>query len=194
MQISTSISDGVLAIATAWAVWRLLRARHAGAALCMAIIAAAASLGSMRFAGVIELVDAHAQLSHYAALVAFPVFGWLLLRTQMRGGVVSIWEFLVATVLFTALSLWSGVDRYASWLGATGLGCALIAALASIRRDRVSFLLIGWSVALYAAAGLWVGTDGMLGPTLRVDAYHYLLAIANPMLVLALLRFDDHRH
>lgn len=188
MQISTVCSDAVLALASSWCAWRLWRGRQTAAALCMVLIALAATLGVLRFAGVLARVEWHGQASRIAALLAFPLFCWILWRTQHRRAVPRAWEIIAPALLLSLLALWSGVDRYATLIGAAGLAAALVAALASLRSDRIAFLMIAWAVALYAAAGLWVGSVGHIGPMLRVDVYHYLLAAANPLLALALLR------
>ncbi len=192
MQISTVFSDATLALASSWSAWQLWRGRQTGAALCMALIALAATLGALRFAGVSALVESHEQASRIAALLAFPLFCWILWRTQHRHAAPRPWEIIAPAFLLCLLALWSGVDRYATLIGAAGLAAALVAALASLRSDRIAFLMIAWAIALYAAAGLWIGSVGHIGPMLRVDVYHYLLAAANPLLALALLRLTQH--
>ncbi|MDZ4812888.1 MAG: hypothetical protein SGI99_09790 [Pseudomonadota bacterium] len=193
MQISTVCSDAVLALASIGSAWQLWRGRQTGAALCMALIALAATLGLLRFAGVSALVEWHGQASRIAALLAFPLFCWILWRTQQRHAVPRAWEIIAPAFVLGLLALWPGVDRYTTLIGATGLAAALVAALASVRSDRIAFLMIAWAIALYAAAGLWVGSVGHIGPMLRVDVYHYLLAAANPLLALALLRLTQHQ-
>jgi hypothetical protein len=182
-QWSTAVSDGVLFVATAWASARLWSRGQRSAALAMALIALPALIGTLRHAGVEALADAHARSSFAAAVAAFPAFCWVFFCAHGRRRLVPVLETLVLIAALIGVAWVLQWPPYATVIGAIGL--ALIVAGALISRDpRVIVNGVG-GAALYAIAGLVVGTAGDWSGLLRVDVYHLLIAVANVLLAMA---------
>ncbi len=188
MQISTALSDGVLASASIAAAVLLIRAGRRWCGIWMLAIAAAALVGTIRYAGVEKLETLHGALSLWAALVAFPSFCWALLRRLRGRHDVRAGESLAIAAGLNLFLLVATRPDVPTAVGAVALGIAALGATALFKHRRSLFLMLAWAIAGYAAAGLWVGTTGMLGPMLRIDLYHYLLAAANLLFGYALWR------
>ena len=187
MQLSTAISDGVLAAATFLAAVLFARAGLRWCAAWMVAIALAAIAGVVRFSGVADVEPLHTALSSFAAVVAFPSFCWAMMRSLQLGRDLRAGESLLIAAALNLLLLIAAPAEAATAIGALALAVALIGARRLyVQQRRGAALTIGWAVALYAVAGLWVGTFGTIGPLLRVDAYHYLLAVANLLFAFAL--------
>lgn len=179
MQLSTAISDGTLAVASLVACMLLFGCGRRWCAVWMGAIALAALAGTVRFAGVDEVVPLHAALSQWAAFVALPSFCWAMTRYLYSGRDVRAGESLaIAAALNLALLIASDTDT-ATAIGAVALIVAFFGAMTQFKSARTVFLLIAWAIGFYAVAGLSIGVVGVLGPMLRVDIYHYLLAAAN---------------
>lgn len=179
MQLSTALSDGVLAVATITAAVLMIRAGRRWCGIWMLAIAAAALIGAIRFAGVSKLEALHGALSLWAALVAFPSFCWALLRRLRGRHDVRAGESLAIAAGLNLFLLVATRSDVPTAVGAVALGIAVIGATALFKHRRSLFLMLAWAIAGYAIAGLWIGTIGQLGPMLRIDAYHYVLAAAN---------------
>jgi hypothetical protein len=187
MQLSTAISDGVLAAATILAAVLLARAGLRWCAAWMTAIALAAIVGALRFSGAADVTPLHAALSSFAAVVAFPSFCWAMMRSLQLGRDLGAGESLLIAAVLNLLLLVAAPAEVATAVGALALAVALVGARRLyVQQRRGAALTVGWAVALYAIAGLWVGTFGTIGPLLRVDAYHYLLAVANLLFAFAL--------
>jgi hypothetical protein len=186
--VSTAISDGALAIAAlGGAVW-ITRRRHGPAihasssvALGLALIAAAALIGSLRFAGVDQLTELHALLTAIAKFAARPLIGlghlalaWRL-RPSARAVTLVLLALTTAPLLAYRLDL---ADIYGLAIGTAGvLGVFAAAGRQRSRHPRAATSAAAGG-ALVLIAGLVIGTRGMIGPVLRVDAFHYAMALA----------------
>lgn len=186
MQLSTVISDGVLAAASLGAGWMFSRGGRYWCAVWMVAIALAAIAGTVRFSGVDGIAPLHNALSSWAAVVAFPGFCWAMTRSIYSGRDLRAGEALAIAAALNFLMLIEQSSELITTVGALALFIALIGAYKLYSSRRGAALMIGWAVALYAIAALWIGTVGSIGPLLRVDAYHYLLAIANLVFAAAL--------
>ncbi len=177
MILSTAISDGVLCLVTLWATWRMARAGHAAAALSLGLIAIPAAMGALRFGGLAELADLHQRASYAAAVSALPTFCIAFAFGAWKSRALAIMHvpWLVGVfVLAAAFITW---PMYATVIGASGLVLAVAGAVASRRLGAIVWTVI--AAAVYAAAGLVIGTTGEWRGIARVDLYHYALAGAN---------------
>lgn len=188
MQWTTALSDGVLTSASIAAAVLLIRAGRRWCGIWMLAIAAAALVGTLRFGGVPGLEPLHGALSLWAALVAFPSFCWALLRRLRGRHDVRAGESLAIAAGLNLFLLVATRPDVPTAVGAVALGIAALGATALFKHRRSLFLMLAWAIAGYAVAGLWIGTSGMLGPMLRIDLYHYLLAAANLLFGYALWR------
>jgi hypothetical protein len=181
---STAISDGLLCLTTTVSAVLLWRGSRRSAAICLAVIAAAALLGTLRFAGVAEVVSGHEALSHLAAVAALPVFCLVYWRSLDRGRMTSVVLAILLIAALYVIARWVTWPPYATVIGAVGL---LFALWGSIAPRQAAAMVPGVSaVVLYAVAGLVIGTVGTWHGWPRVDLYHYAIALANPLFALAL--------
>ncbi len=198
MQYSTAASDALLALACLASVIGIWRSRRWGdkglRATWLIVIAALLLTGVTAAIGVLHFgVDAsyqplHAKLSQASSLLALPVFGVAAL-TLTRG---SHWQRLGWCWVVISLSvLFEGAKRW-GWLDSYGLAISLATMLALLyagfTQGGNSLLAASGVVALFVIAGLLVGTQGNLGPFLRVDLFHGLLSLAYPLLAWLLLQ------
>ncbi|MCA9688677.1 MAG: hypothetical protein R3A51_17235 [Nannocystaceae bacterium] len=189
MQLSTAASDGVLAL-SAFAGAGLLvyaaRPRSAAArrapwlsALGLCALGLPALCGAVRHAGAEGLAAAHLQLSAIAGLTATPSLGlgaiFVALDRPMSRATTAITLALLAALAVVGPSAPATVALAAGVLGVLGL-VAAAALLLAVDRRRGALALIG--AALFPAARFAIGTQGALFGLLRVDLFHYALALA----------------
>jgi hypothetical protein len=190
---SVAISDAVLAAAALTGVGMLTRrgrpALDAGAG-ALALIGVAAAAGAAHHGLSDALADAHATATSLAGFVGIPLIGaayaGAVLRLS-RGGLAGIGAGLVAGWLVSG-----DVELVATGVGAAGMISVFTASAHAARRKPVALVGAVGAVGV-AVAGLVIGTEGPdLFGLLRVDAYHYLLAVC-ALLLAAGLRVVDHR-
>ncbi len=195
MQLSTVVSDGLLALACLICAASLLsRARQAtalqGASVALLLTALTALCGSLRYAGLDGLGELHRGLSQASGFIGLPLLGWSALQlARPAPRAHPHWGILLAGLL--ALFLLSRGSALGAPLGLllnlSGLALLL---LAGARRwpERAALAAATGVSLLFLLAGLWVGGDGWLGPLRRVDLFHGLLTLAYPLLTWLLLR------
>jgi hypothetical protein len=181
---SSCVSDGVLCLATAVSAFVLWRTGRRSAALCLFFVAAAALLGSLYFAGVSDVATWHDRLSFFAATAAVPAFCWVYWRSLAARHAPHLLVTMLLLVVLYLIAHFFKWPPYPTVIGAIGLVLALWGTLAS--RKAATIVPGTLAVILYAAAGLVIGAVGSWHGWARVDLYHYALAIANLLFVLAL--------
>ena len=194
MQYSTALSDGVLALACLICVVQLGK-RFAGAStgqrpgwfcilLGFALPAAAASVGAVRFGLLPELSELHGWLSRASSFLGLPLLGLAALSLgrnwQWQG---PTWgRLLLGLCAFFELFRQIGLlDEYRLFLQLSSLLLIVYGGLLRWPRRR-PLLLAASATGLFVFAGLFVGTDGFLGPLRRIDLFHALLTPAYPLL------------
>lgn len=186
MQLSTVVSDGLLALVTTACAARLISRRDTNrtfAAACLFFIALAAAFGAARYGGA-DVVRYHEALSWTARVIAVPMLGAVFLvstfgRRLPRYGWYGISALFGAAGYLLPREL--GVVP-----GAVGMLLFLIGAARVWREDARSAQLVVVGVALTLLAGLVVGTNGAYGPVPRVDVFHALLMGANVAFTVAI--------
>lgn len=190
MQLSTVLSDGVLAaVCLTGASWLWVRsggdpAQRAGAA-GVALVGAAATVGTLRFAGHTELVDIHQTLSRLGSLLGMPLIGigWL-----WRGVSLPAAAFRPTIAFFALLGLLAELLSLDAWRTvAGGAGMVLVIGVALYRRSAASVPGV-LGAALVLIAGLAIGTEGTLAGLHRIDLFHVALATACTLLLTGLDR------
>ena len=201
MQPSTVISDGLLALAClAGAGWLLRNQQFTAAqqatrlaAVCgLLLTALAAAVGSLRFAGMDELIELHRSLSNASGAIGLPllVFAALALSRRWQWN-TKLWLALAA-VLGAGMFLADWSEQRATYgllITLLSLCLLLLAGLAQWPRKAPINLSVGVT-GLFLLAGIVVGSQGSIGPLLRVDLFHALLMpayllLARLMIVLA---------
>lgn len=184
-QLSTSISDGVLALSAFHACWRLL-----GSSLCGVIgfflVGSAAACGTYRFAQKSpskDSIEVHKYLAWFATVVGMSY----LAAAYYRHEDVSVFANVHVALAFALVLLKRYLTEKACGLASEGTsGFALVSVLVFSVFQFNPYGIIG--AALYIISGLVVKTEGVLYGIPRVDIFHYLLAVANISLMLGLSR------
>lgn len=189
MQLSTALSDFILAFVSFAVTVSLLRLSRICSALGFLITAVAASLGSLKF-GLEHPSPTLIQYHSHAAWLA-SVVGITLVTTDYHFGnrQQSVVFWLTSVLLLCAipvvlvakyLGLWSNrTDNYVT--DAMGL-VSILSLLLSSLLDSNSSCFVG--SLMYVVAGI-IGTQGTLYNLRRVDWFHYLLAFGNVAFFLA---------
>ena len=185
VELHAAWTDAVLAAVT-WVVGGrlLLRADAHGrtVGLGLLLVATAATVGAVRFAGQEQLAVPHAGLSGLAACVGLPCVGagWAsAVYLPDRGEVVRRYVFGVLLVV-AAMVWWMPLAR--TGLGAVGMLAVLVAAAGSARTDRWASAMGALGAGLTMAVGLAIGTDGELMGFPRVGWFHLGLALGHGLL------------
>lgn len=201
MQYSTAASDALLALACVASVIGILRSPRWGekplratwwlVIMALLMTAATAVVGVLHF-GVDESWQVlHAKLSQSSSLLALPGLGVAALALR-RGWhwqrLGWCWVIISLSLLFEGAKRLGVLDTYKLALNLAVLVLVLYAGVTAGRNTR--FAAVG-VVALFIVAGLVVGTQGNLGPLLRVDVFHALLSLAYPLLTWLLLALHN---
>jgi hypothetical protein len=174
-QISTSISDAVLALVAMRACLGLLSI-NLFAALGFGMIASAATFGVIRFAQSTpswNVLSWHKYLSWLSAASGVPFIAAGYFRQESISNISNL--FLAAGVAFAVLRRYASdklVQDGANVLAGAGMGAMLL--------DGICRLHMYTSVGavFFIAAATAVGTEGYLHGMKRVDIFHYLLALS----------------
>lgn len=199
MQYSTAFSDGLLAVACAACVLLVGRARGRYSegdqpALFCALLgfllpAAAASVGVIRYGFDPSWQPAHLWLSQASSFLGLPLLGATALALS-RGWIWSRpnWgRILLGLCAFFELFRQLGyLEDYRLALSLLTLVLILYAGAMQWPQPRPLLIAAG-TLGLFLLAGLGVGSEGTIGPLLRVDLFHVLLALTYPLLAWLLL-------
>ncbi|MBL8018068.1 MAG: hypothetical protein JNM27_00260 [Leptospirales bacterium] len=187
MQLSTVLSDGVLAVVSFWAAWIVYNAGLRPGAIAFLLTGAAAFAGVLRFSVFPGIVPVHSTLSAMAGQVGIPLLGLSFAHAVFRVPVTTL-QLEAAGVALLAVCLVNRfvfpIPFYATVIGGIG---ALIIIVAGVRSmvSVAGVLAIGGAIVLIVA-GLAIGSSGEIWKLRRVDLYHYALAISMWMMGTAL--------
>lgn len=199
MQLSTALSDGVLALACLACAIAIGKARsHYGEAdqpaLFCALLgflmpAAAAAAGGIRFGFDPSAEAAHMWLSQASSFLGLPLLGAAALALG-RG-----WQWSRANwgrillglcAFFELFRQFNQLEDYRLLLNLATL--LLIAYAGAVQwPKRAPPMVAGVVVGLFLLAGVAVGTHGFIGSVRRIDLFHALLTPAYPLLAWLLL-------
>ncbi len=182
-QLSTSLSDGFLALSALHACSRLIYKSVCGA-LGFALVGAAAVCGIFRF-GIkspsSRLVSQHKYMSWIASVLGMSLLAAAYYRQEnmaiFANGHVALALALVILQRYLAESVCSMATEIVS-----GLAVISMFILNIFQFNAYGFIGAG----LYIFSGLVVKTEGEIYCIPRVDIFHYLLVIANISLMLGL--------
>ncbi|MEZ4320979.1 MAG: hypothetical protein R3F61_26105 [Myxococcota bacterium] len=180
IQLSTAMSDGVLMLAAFAACIWLRRRGERYTSTGFLLIGIAAFIGAVRFSINPELAELHGFVSDLATCTGLPLIGVQYLATcyGWPGPDGRMTTMGASVVGFAAFGLAFPVPLYGTIVGAISMGLVIAGAIRCLplhpaRASRA----IGGAVA-FIVAGLAVGTQGTLGPFLRVDVFHGILVLA----------------
>ena len=186
-QYSTALSDGVLVIFSLFTAFYIYSTSII-ACIGFLMMASAATLGTIRFSSTSpsdSLIDWHKYLSQLTASLGLPLISVAYLR---------LWQPYVAHIVLIASIILFLIQSQLKRSIALGAGNAIsaVAMLTVLLQSFVNFNLYGIiGVALFAIAALIVKTEGNIFFLLRVDVFHYMLAVANIALLKGLLVISD---
>lgn len=180
IQLSTVISDGILALVAFGACLWLRGRGERYASTGFLLMGIAAFIGTVRHAVNPELAELHGFVSDLAACTGLPLIGVQYLSTCFKqpgpdGRMITMGTSVVG---FAAFGLAFPVPLYGTIVGAI----AMLAVIAGAARcmphhpKRASAAIAGALTLMLA--GLVIGTDGWLGPIRRVDVFHFALVAA----------------
>jgi len=203
MQYSTALSDALLAIACLACVLALGKQRNRTAEnqrprlfctqIGFALPMAAAMVGALRFGLAPDLRELHEWLSRASSLLGLPLLGLaaLSLGRKWHWSGPAWGHLLLGLCAFFALFQQLGwQDEYRLGLQ---LGSLLLIVYGGLLQwpQRLPLLLAAAVTGLFVFAGLVIGTTGDIGPLLRIDLFHALLALAYPLLAWLLMLLAD---
>lgn len=123
--------------------------------------------------------------------IAVPVLGAAFLALALGRRIPRPIWYLVSAAF--GLVGWWLTPRYSVVPGVVGMALILAAGALAARHDRRVTIAAVAGVILYLVAGLAIGTKGTIGPLKRIDVFHYLLAVAHPILAWGMIRIDALR-
>jgi len=184
-QISTAVSDAVLALVslhTAQAVFETSLPAFTG----FLLVGVAASAGVLRFRSPSPgrfLLNTHEFLSWTATVLGISCLAAAYHRVYLN---VITANIHLALALAMCLLRGSLEERPLSICTEAVSSGAIVSILILSAFYNNPYAIIG-SVA-YALAGLLIGVKGHIYSVLRVDVFHYILAVANVSLMIGLMR------
>lgn len=188
MQLSTAISDGVLAAVAFWSAWSVYVTAQRPGATGLALIGLAAFAGMLRFSVFPGILAVHSFCSGLAGLVGIPLlalsFGAAVFRFPQAAQLPLAGAVLV--VLFLIQRYVLPIPQYGTILGALAALLIIVAGVKSLPAAPGVMAIAGAAVLI--VAGIGVGSKGTLLGFQRVDIYHYLLAISVWLMGSALAR------
>lgn len=191
MQYSIAISDAVLAAVCVWGIVKLGRTRFDLSAVPgFGIVGVAALLGVLRYAFFPELKPAHGLVSTMAGWIGMPLLGFAFILASWRAFSrrVQVGVIFALLALFLLFAYVVPFKLYGIVIG----GLAMVVVLASgikelTANQEFAFAAIVGAV-LVIFVGLVVRGEGAWAGVLRVNWYHYGLALAMGALAFALRR------
>jgi len=201
MNVMSALCDGILGAVCLFAAYTFVRRKalvgwYSG--LAFGGIGFAAVLGSIKYSGLergalYSLVESlHYVASGLGGYLWVPMIGacWVYAAWKKDARFLhNIMYFLaIASVMFAGL----GLVLWRLVISGAGMLAVIVAANKSATRGISGAGLMGFlGAALTLAAGLVIGTKGSVMGILRLDIFHLVLAIANALLALGLLRIMD---
>lgn len=189
MQYSVALSDAVLAAVCLISAFAFLSSRLSlSASTGFALVGAAALLGVLRFAFFPEVRPVHSLVSTMAGQIGMPLLGlafvlvgWRALSARQQLAVV----FLLA-ICFVLFHFLVPFKLYGTIVGGAAMVIVIATGIKHFSSSRNFALTAIGGGALVVIAGLGLRGDGELAGMLRVNWYHYALALAMGLLYSAL--------
>ncbi|TGL59053.1 DUF6962 family protein [Leptospira sarikeiensis] len=195
MQISTAISDLVLAIAAAWAALSVQTSAKGnvskkGGAYGLFLIALGAFFGVIFFLGGNWITPIYRPIVHIAGVVGVPWIGIAFFNAGLGKINPKTWNLLSLILLILAiLDYLYSLGIYSTIIGGVSLVFVIVVCIRKYKGNQKTAALYGIAGALlFILSGLVIGTVGSIGPILKVDLFHYGLAAASYCLGYSLKR------
>ncbi|MCE9597456.1 MAG: hypothetical protein K8S54_05760 [Spirochaetia bacterium] len=187
MQLSTVISDAVLAGVSFYCAWGVYLAGSRYGAIGLGLVGLASLAGVFRFSVLPQIAPLHSMLSGMAGQVGIPLLALSFLSAVFQipstdSKILVLGGLLLIAFLFNRLVF--SIPAYGIVIG--GLA-ALAIVIAGVRAlpGTAGLLAIAGAIILIVA-GLAIGSSGTMAGFKRVDLYHYVLAVSMYMMGTAL--------
>jgi len=144
------------------------------------LIGCAAFIGAMRYSINPELEELHGFAGDLATCTGLPLIGVQYAATCIGkpgpdGRMITMGASVVGFALF---GLAFPIPIYGTVVGALSMGLVIAGGVRCLPvQPKRASAAIGGAI-LFVVAGLAIGTEGSIGPLLRVDLFHILLVIA----------------
>lgn len=182
MQISTAISDLVLAIVSFWMGIKFLNTKRfslKGSGWGSLSISAGAFLGVIYFLDYKSIEPIYRPIVQFAGIVGVPWIGVGFFDLALKRIVDKSW--LVVTLILIVgflLDFFIGLGLYAKILGGVSFIIIIVSCL-QFYKSQPKYATQGiFGSFLFILAGLVVGTKGSIYGIFNVDIFHYMIAIA----------------
>lgn len=184
-QLSTSLSDLMLAISAFYVSHHWYEHKHHNAAIGMFIQSCAASMGIFRFAmeqpqGTL-VYKAHKLLSWLAGAVGVPLIALVFCYKYGSAALANKISIFIVCILLVVVFL-PPKNRELCSQAVSGFSILTMATLCVINKNWFGF----GACVVYAGAGILFGSDGKLLDIPKVDFLHYFLIVGNTLFKLAL--------
>ena len=189
MQISTAISDGVLAAIALWCARLTWLAGSRAGTGGLALVGLAALAGVLRFSVAPGILPVHSFLSGLAGQVGIPLLAFGFVAVAFPTGGLSTHDLPFAAailVLFLAFRFAIGLSLYGTAVGGLAALAIVAAGVRLLPSTSGTAAIVGAIVLV--VAGLYIGTKGQLYGVPRVDVFHYLTALSMALLAAGLVR------
>ncbi len=188
--LSVAISDAILAFSSLFGVFLMVQSRRLveeempimSAMLGYALVGSAAFLGTLRYGFSSSWAPAHKMMTTAAltlgpSLLAAALFVICFEKVWQRP---AWWRLLIGLMagheLFRQLG-WS--HDFIMTVNTCALIVMAVSAIHYYKVERIFSAFVLVAVIAYSLAALVVGTEGQLAGYLRLDLYHYLLALGH---------------
>lgn len=184
-QLSTSVSDFVLALSAAFSVYHFYNKLLLYAAIGLLLQGIAASAGVVRFASLRSemgpVFRTHKFLSWLAAAAGVPLLSYQFC-TNYQAVTTSHVLLAFSGIVTLSAQFMNAENKQLFTQASSGLGLLIILIL-TITYVNVYGIIAG---LIYVLTGAIVGSEGTLMGILRVDILHYGLAVGNIFFKLSL--------
>ena len=190
IQLSTTLSDAVLAAVTLGAALPALVRRDPTrrfGGVCLLFVGLTAGVGALRFAG-FDVALFHDSMSWTSRMIALPALGAVFVAASMGRAVIRPYWYLLCLGLGGLA--WALPAAWALLPGVLAMLLILAVAARHLRRAPRVAGALALGVAAVSLAGLVIGTEGRWAGLLRVDLFHYALAVGHAALAYGLVTLD----
>ncbi len=190
MLYSVAVSDAVLAAVCLFGAFRFYPGRfELSAAPGFALVGLAACAGVARFAFVEDIAPVHRLLSTLAGQLGMPLVGFaFLLVSQHFTRNVQLGVIGALILLFVLFYTVLPVALYGTIVGGLAMIIVIVVGGVNFANNKEFAFLAILGGALVIFAGLGLRGEGELAGVLRVNWYHYALAVAMLCLQIALAK------
>jgi|GEM_PF-968834 len=185
---STAVSDTVLALVAIFGSSLFMQTEMNGTAgIGFLLTGLAALFGTVRFGLWPQVRVFHEFLSALAGNVGVPLIAVAFYHHSLPlPGLILIGSLVALTLLHILFTVIISFPLYGIIIGSIAMLAIIVAGILVIWENIVAGIFSIAGSILIAVAGLLIKTEGEWGSMRRVDIFHYALAVAYVLLIIAL--------